>query len=271
VVSGRVSDPSPAAGPLDGQHGQPAGEHQAAARTPSEGMSQLGCPLPAGDQAAGDHPQDRPPWYRVQSAAWPPPLGGGAAAGLAGGLPAPAGPLPAPRRHPARVRAPGLRADLSQVPGRAESCAKFCVARPAPAARPALLRQPDAEDLGVTEPRETQPLPVSAPRPGHEVHHRLRRGLCCRGIRVLRAPVRAPQATPTPSDGSTPSGVRCWTGCAASDADSCSRCWPSTPITTTCTVRVLPWDRCRHLAWGFRCRHGGWEHRRARSPRWADP
>jgi hypothetical protein len=77
--------------------------------------------------------------------------------------------------------------------------------------------------------------------------------------------------TPTPSDGSAPSGVRCWTGCAASDADSCSRCWPSTPITTTCTVRILPWDRCRHLAWGFRCRHGGWEHRRARSPRWADP
>ena len=51
---------------------------------------------------------------------------------------------------------------------------------------------------------------------------------------------------PTRSDGSGPFGVRCWTGCSSSGADSCSRCWLSTPITTTFTVRIVPWDRCHH-------------------------
>jgi putative transposase len=46
---------------------------------------------------------------------------------------------------------------------------------------------------------------------------------------------------PTPSDGSAPFGVRCWTGCSSSDVDSCSPCWPSTSITTTATVRTAPW------------------------------
>jgi len=40
----------------------------------------------------------------------------------------------------------------------------------------------------------------------------------------------------------------------------CSRCWPSTPSITTCTVRTAPCGRCRH--WGvanqlWSCRLGG--------------
>ena len=61
------------------------------------------------------------------------------------------------------------------------------------------------------------------------LHHRGRHGLM-----------------PTRSDGSAPFGVRCWTGCSSSDADSCNLCWLSTPITTTVTVRIVPWDRCHH-------------------------
>jgi putative transposase len=51
--------------------------------------------------------------------------------------------------------------------------------------------------------------------------------------------------TPTRSDGSALSGVRCWTGCSSSDVGIWCRCWPSSPITTTCTVRTVPWGRCR--------------------------
>jgi len=51
---------------------------------------------------------------------------------------------------------------------------------------------------------------------------------------------------PTRSGGSAPFGVRCWTGCSSSDADSFDRCWPSTPTITTFTVHTVPWDRCRH-------------------------
>jgi len=36
--------------------------------------------------------------------------------------------------------------------------------------------------------RPCRSLPVAAPRPGHQVHCRLRRRRCCRGIQVLRAP-----------------------------------------------------------------------------------
>ena len=39
-----------------------------------------------------------------------------------------------------------------------------------------------------------RPVPVSGPRSGHEVHRRVRCGLCRRGIEVLRTPVRAPRA-----------------------------------------------------------------------------
>jgi hypothetical protein len=47
--------------------------------------------------------------------------------------------------------------------------------------------------------------------------------------------------TPARSGGWAPCGGRCWTGCSSSDADIWCRCWPSTPITTTCTVRTVPW------------------------------
>jgi hypothetical protein len=53
--------------------------------------------------------------------------------------------------------------------------------------------------------------------------------------------------TPTQSGGWAPCGVSCWTGCSSSDVGIWCRCWPRTPITTTCTVRTAPWDRCRHL------------------------
>jgi Putative transposase of IS4/5 family (DUF4096) len=49
--------------------------------------------LPAGAAPAGDHAQDRPAWRGVQPAAGPPPVCGGADAGVAGGLAAAAGPL----------------------------------------------------------------------------------------------------------------------------------------------------------------------------------
>jgi len=49
--------------------------------------------LPAGAAPTRDHAADRPAWHRVQPAARPPPVRGGAVAGLAGGPPAVAGPL----------------------------------------------------------------------------------------------------------------------------------------------------------------------------------
>jgi hypothetical protein len=54
----------------------------------------------------------------------PPPVGRGAVAGVAAGLPAPAGPLRAARRHPAWVRAAGVGADLPQAAEQAEALSK---------------------------------------------------------------------------------------------------------------------------------------------------
>src|SRR5215218_4529251 len=71
-------------------------------------------PLPAGATRTRDHPADRSAPNGVQPAAGPPSLRGGAVAGVAGGLPAAAGPLRAARRHPDGVPAAGLRADLPQ-------------------------------------------------------------------------------------------------------------------------------------------------------------
>src|SRR4029450_12113942 len=65
-------------------------------------------------QPAGDLPADRPARQGVQSTAGPPPLCGGAVAGLAGRLPTAAGPPRAAPRHPHDVPAPGVRADLPQ-------------------------------------------------------------------------------------------------------------------------------------------------------------
>src|SRR5512133_4274613 len=77
--------------------------------------------LPAGAAPARHHATDHPAWHRVEPAAGPPSVCGGAVAGVAGRLPAPAGPLRAARRHPARVRAAGLRADLPQPPERGDA------------------------------------------------------------------------------------------------------------------------------------------------------
>jgi hypothetical protein len=63
-------------------------------------------------------PKDRPPRGRVERQAGPPPVRGRAVAGVAGGLPAPAGPLRAPRGHSAGLPPSGLRAYLPQVPKR---------------------------------------------------------------------------------------------------------------------------------------------------------
>src|SRR5215218_2986771 len=52
--------------------------------------------LPQHPAPTRDHAPNRPARRRLEPAAGPPPLRGGAVAGLAGGLPAPAGPLRAP-------------------------------------------------------------------------------------------------------------------------------------------------------------------------------
>jgi hypothetical protein len=75
------------------------------------------------------------------------------------------------------------------------------------------------------------------------------RSLPPRGSRCCARRCGHPGRMPTRSGGSAPFGVRCWTGCSSSDACSCSRCWPRTPIITTSTVRTVPCGRCRH--WGL--------------------
>jgi hypothetical protein len=89
-----------------------------------------------------------------------------------------------------------------------------------------------------------RPVPVSHPGSGCEVHRRLRRRLYHRGdpgAHPRRCGRHGP--TPTRSGGRAPFGGRCWTACSSSEADSCVRCWPSTPTTTTFTVHTAPWSR----------------------------
>ncbi len=74
----------------------------------------------AGVRHYQDHAQDRPTRDRVLGSAGPPSLGDRAVAGVAGGLPAVAGPLRAARGPPARVPPPCLRAGLPQRPDPAE-------------------------------------------------------------------------------------------------------------------------------------------------------
>ena len=66
-------------------------------------------------------PAHRPPRCRATRQARPPPVGRGAVTGVAAGLPAPADPLRAARRHPAWVRAAGVRADLPEAAEQAEA------------------------------------------------------------------------------------------------------------------------------------------------------
>src|SRR5918993_1224436 len=49
------------------------------------------------------------------------------------------------------------------------------------------------------------------------------------------------------SGGSARYVVSCLTGCSSSDGGSYGRCWLSTSITTTATVRTAPWGRRRRL------------------------
>jgi hypothetical protein len=77
-----------------------AGTTGAAAQAPGQAAPGQGLrlpALPAGPASPRHHPQDRPPWHRIEPAARPPPLRGGAVAGVAGGLPAAPGPLRAAR------------------------------------------------------------------------------------------------------------------------------------------------------------------------------
>jgi hypothetical protein len=91
----------------------------AAAQAPGQAALRQGVRLPAlpsGAAPARHHAQDRPARHRAEPAAGPPPVRGGAVAGVAGRLPAAAGPLRAARGHPARVPPPGLRTHLPQLP-----------------------------------------------------------------------------------------------------------------------------------------------------------
>jgi hypothetical protein len=72
--------------------------------------------LPAGATPTWHYPQDHLGWHRVEPEAGPASVCDGAFTGVADGLPAAAGPLPAAHRYPARVRAAGLRVDLPQPP-----------------------------------------------------------------------------------------------------------------------------------------------------------
>jgi hypothetical protein len=135
--AGRPSRHSPGRRPAGGQHRRPGAAGSARGRGPSgqgsarSAGSAAQAPLPGrtattatttraagGRSGDGDHAQDRPAWRRAGPAAWPPPVGGGAVAGLAGGVPAVAGPLRAARRRPARVPPAGLRAGLLTSLGR---------------------------------------------------------------------------------------------------------------------------------------------------------
>jgi putative transposase len=66
------------------------------------------------------------------------------------------------------------------------------------------------------------------------------------GIEVLRTPVRAPRANAYAERWVGLFGVRCSIGCSSWEAGSCGWCWLSSSTITTCTVRTVPWDSCRH-------------------------
>jgi putative transposase len=63
------------------------------------------------------------------------------------------------------------------------------------------------------------------------------------GLKVLRTPGRAPRANAYAERWVGTVRVSCLTGWSSSDAGSCGRCWPSTPIIATCTARTAPWGR----------------------------
>jgi hypothetical protein len=84
--------------------------------------------------------------------------------------------------------------------------------------------------------------------------------LAAEGTGVLRTPVRAPPAN---------ADAERWVGTVRREVldrmlivgvGSCSRCWPSTPSITTCTVHTVPCGRHRHLGPANQlssCRLGG--------------
>jgi Putative transposase of IS4/5 family (DUF4096) len=111
----------------------PAGPSRSTPQAPRQAPLRQGLrlpPLPAGAAPPWDHPKDRAAWHRVLGSAGPPSLGDRALAGLAGRLPAPAGPLRAPRRHPARIPPPRLRADLPQITEPAEGMKHALILQP---------------------------------------------------------------------------------------------------------------------------------------------
>jgi hypothetical protein len=107
-----------AAGGGGGRRATGQGPTLSAAQAPCQAPPGQGLrlsPLPAGTASAWDHAQDRPAGRRAKRPAWSPSVCGGTVAGLAGRLPAAAGPLPAARRGPAWVLLPGACADLPAV------------------------------------------------------------------------------------------------------------------------------------------------------------
>ena len=108
-------------GPADQRTSRAAGSAAQAARQAAPGQGLRTIPLSAGAAPPWHHPTHRPPRGRATRQARPPPLRGGAVAGVAGGPPAAAGPLRATRRPPAGLPSPGLRAHLpcsGLAPGR---------------------------------------------------------------------------------------------------------------------------------------------------------
>jgi hypothetical protein len=69
------------------------------------------------------------------------------------------------------------------------------------------------------------------------------RSLLLRGSRCCVRRCGHRGRTPTLSGGWAPCGASCWTGCSSSHVGIWCRCWPRTPITTTCTAHTAPWGR----------------------------
>jgi hypothetical protein len=82
-----------AVAPVKGPRGRPGRPRKRPAKLHGDkGVLRLPA-LPAGAAPAGDLPADRPAQHRIERAAGAPPVGGGAVAGVAGGLSAAAGAL----------------------------------------------------------------------------------------------------------------------------------------------------------------------------------